>query len=141
MLITYNGIKKVYVKQIDTYEIQTTAGIIHKTDVLYVLTFDTARKLDYFIVKSIITRTLARLGRNQRYESWRMPYAHSSLGIPRLASGRWCGGCCSLKCEHIFGLYYKWLESQCEQSPWLWESEDVSPLGLYSRSNIENTKY
>ena len=29
---------------------------------------------------------VARLGRNQRYESWRMPYAHSSLGIPRLAS-------------------------------------------------------
>ena len=65
MLITYNGIKKVYVKQVDTYEIQTTAGIIHKTDVLYVLTFDAARKLDYLIVKSIITWTLARLGRNQ----------------------------------------------------------------------------
>ena len=29
---------------------------------------------------------VARLGRNQRYESWRMPYAHSSLGIPRLVS-------------------------------------------------------
>ena len=40
-----------------------------------------------FIVKSIITFTLARLGRNQRYESWRMPKAHSSLGIRRLASG------------------------------------------------------
>ncbi len=32
-----------------------------------------------FIVKSIITFTLARLGRNQRYEC--------RLGIPRLASG------------------------------------------------------
>lgn len=46
MLITYNGIKKVYVKQVDTYELQTTAGTFHKTDVLYVLTFDAARKLD-----------------------------------------------------------------------------------------------
>ena len=37
MLITYNGIKKVYVKQIDTYELQTTAGTFHKTDLLYVV--------------------------------------------------------------------------------------------------------
>ena len=49
MLITYNGIKKVYAKQIDTYELQTTAGIFHKTDVLYVLTFDAARKLDNYL--------------------------------------------------------------------------------------------
>ncbi len=31
---------------------------------------------------------------NQRYESWRMPYAHSSLGIPRIIGlSRWvfCG--------------------------------------------------
>ena len=61
LLITYNGIKKVSVKQIDTYEIQTTAGIFHKTDVLDVLTFDAARKLDYLIVKSIITCTLLHL--------------------------------------------------------------------------------
>lgn len=46
MLITYNGIKKVYVKQIETYELHTTAGTIHKTDVLYVLGFDVAHELD-----------------------------------------------------------------------------------------------
>ena len=46
MLITYNGVKKVYVKQIDTYELHTTAGTIHKTDVLYVLCFNAARELD-----------------------------------------------------------------------------------------------
>ena len=61
MLITYNGIKKVSVKQIETYELQTIAGTFHKTDVLYVLTFDAARTLDYLIVKSIITRTLLHL--------------------------------------------------------------------------------
>lgn len=45
MLITYDGLQKASVKQVDTYEIQTTAGTFHKTDVLYVLTFDAARAL------------------------------------------------------------------------------------------------
>lgn len=37
MFITYSGIKKGSVKQIDTYEVHTTAGTFHKTDLLYVV--------------------------------------------------------------------------------------------------------
>lgn len=37
MLVTYSGIKKVSAEQIDTYEVHTSAGTFHKTDLLYTL--------------------------------------------------------------------------------------------------------
>ena len=45
VFITYNGIKKADIKQIDTYKLHTSAGTFHKTDVLYLLLADAARKL------------------------------------------------------------------------------------------------
>ena len=37
MLITYQGVKKTSVEQVDTYQLYTTAGTLHKTDLLYVV--------------------------------------------------------------------------------------------------------
>ena len=37
MLITYQGVKKTSMEQVDTYELHTTAGTFHKTDLLYIV--------------------------------------------------------------------------------------------------------
>ena len=45
MLITYHGVKKTSVEQIDTYELHTTAGTFHKTNLLYVVSAATTPDL------------------------------------------------------------------------------------------------
>lgn len=45
MLITYQGVKKTSVEQVDTYELHTTAGTFHKTDLLYVVSAATTPDL------------------------------------------------------------------------------------------------
>lgn len=46
LLVTYGGIKKVNITEIEKYEIRTPVGSFHKTDVLFCLMPESAEKLD-----------------------------------------------------------------------------------------------
>ncbi len=46
LLVTYEGIKKVNITEIEKYEIHTSTGSFHKVDVLFSLMPESAEKLD-----------------------------------------------------------------------------------------------
>ena len=45
LFVTYDGIKKVNITEIEKYEIRTSTGSFHKTDVLYCLMPESADEL------------------------------------------------------------------------------------------------